>query len=500
MSEQSRHKRIRINVVTNIILKVAMALYAFIVARIIIGKYGSETNGLISSVTNFLAYITLFESGFGPVVKSVLYKPIAKKDNKTIEKIMGVSEVFFRKISFIFVIYVIGLSVVYSLVVGKNVDLASTSILVVILAINTFFEYFVGMTYGLFLQAEQKNYVISIIKTIIYIVNLILVLILVKCDASIYVLELVTGMVFALKSIAQKIYVDKKYDIRPTFDKEYKIKQKWDGLVQHIASVIHTNTDVVILTFFSTLNEVSVYAVYFLAVKGVKMLVESFTIGVDESFGDMIAKEEDIKDSFGKYERMYFSICTICFATLMIMITPFVSVYTKSVTDANYIQWAFGYLIVISEFIWAIRQPYNSLVKSAGQFKETQKGALAECILNMLISLALVFQFGLVGVAIGTVVAMAVRMVELVYHSNKYIIKRNVFESYKKFALVAIETGLIVAITKLLPFFENTSYFNLVLNGLMVLIVSTIVVVFINYFCMRSGKEQNDKRASVRNH
>ena len=68
------------------------------------------------------------------------------------------------------------------------------------------------------------------------------------------------------------------------------------------------------------------------------------------------------------------------------------------------------------------------------------------------------------------------------------------------FSANTIETGLIVAITKLLPFFENTSYFNLVLNGLMVLIVSTIVVVFINYFCMRSGKEQNDKRASVRNH
>ena len=86
MSEQSRKKKIKLNIVTNIILRVAMALYTFVVARIIIGEYGSEMNGLVSSITNFLAYITLFESGFGPVVKSLLFKPIAKKTIKKCEK------------------------------------------------------------------------------------------------------------------------------------------------------------------------------------------------------------------------------------------------------------------------------------------------------------------------------------------------------------------------------------------------------------------------------
>lgn len=488
MNEQSRKKKIKLNIATNIVLKIAMALYTFVVARIIIGEYGSETNGLVSSITNFLAYITLFESGFGPVVKSVLYKPIAKKNNKEIRKILGASESFFRKLSYIFIVYVVLLSIVYPLVVGKSIDFASTSILVVILAINTFLEYFVGMTYGLFLQAKQENYVISIIKTIIYLLNLVLVLVLVKLDVSIYVLELVTGVMFALKPIAQKIYVDRKHKLKPVFDTKYRIKQKWDGLVQHIASVVHTNTDVVVLTLFSTLDEVSVYAVYFLAVKGVKMIAESFISGVDASFGDMLAKGEDIKEKFGKYETLYFSICTICFATLMVMITPFVSVYTKSVTDVDYIRYAFGYLIVISEFIWAIRQPYNELVKVTGSFKQTRKGALAECIINAVLSVILVFQFGLVGVAIGTVVAMAVRGIELVYYSNKYIMKRNIWESCKRMILIVIEVVVIVLVANVLPMLENSGYFNLILNGVMVLAVSLVVTLCANAVFLKSSK------------
>ena len=45
----------------------------------------------------------------------------------------------------------------------------------------------------------------------------------------------------------QNIYVKKKYNIKLNeIDEEYKIKQKWDGLAQHIAYVVHENSDVAI--------------------------------------------------------------------------------------------------------------------------------------------------------------------------------------------------------------------------------------------------------------
>ena len=81
----------------------------------------------------------------------------------------------------------------------------------------------------------------------------------------------------------------------------------------------------------------------------------------------MIAKDEkeNLCKKFNIYEVLYFTIITILFSCTMILIVPFVSVYTKNITDANYIRYLFGYLIVISEFVWAIRLPYSSLILSA---------------------------------------------------------------------------------------------------------------------------------------
>ena len=70
------------------------------------------------------------------------------------------------------------------------------------------------------------------------------------------------------------------------------IKQKWNGLAQHIATVVLGNTDTVVLTFLSTLENVSVYAVYHLVVNGVKQIVVSMTNGMQAMLGNMLAKNE----------------------------------------------------------------------------------------------------------------------------------------------------------------------------------------------------------------
>ena len=46
--------------------------------------------------------------------------------------------------------------------------------------ISTFAEYYIGMTYKLFLQASQKGYIDSIIQIITYIINTIVILALLK--------------------------------------------------------------------------------------------------------------------------------------------------------------------------------------------------------------------------------------------------------------------------------------------------------------------------------
>lgn len=478
-----RSKKALYNVITNLVLQIITIIYGFVVPKIIINNFGSNVNGLISSITQFLTYITLLESGFGPVVKAILYKPIANKDNITISKILKSSEIFFRKISYIFLVYIILLSIIYPFLVSNNFSSLYTISLIVIIAISTFAEYFFGMTYRLFLQADQKTYVISVIQIFTYILSILCIVLLVKFNASIQIIRLVGGIIFVLRPLLQNYYVKKKYNIKLKEVKErYEIKQKWDGLAQHIASVIHGNTDITLLTLFCTLTEVSVYSVYYLVVKGIKSIIQAFSNGIDASFGDMIAKNEheNLNNKFNLYEIIYFTITTIIFTSTIMLITPFIEIYTNGVKDANYIRYTFGYLIVVSEYLWAIRLPYSSVTLAAGHFKETRIGAWIECLSNIIISIILVWRFGIIGVTIGTIVAMTIRTIEFIYHTNKYILKRNICESIKKISIIIIETLIIVLICKYLPYLKNISYINLFVNGIMTATVAIIVVFTIN--------------------
>jgi O-antigen/teichoic acid export membrane protein len=478
-----RSKKALYNIISNLLLQIVIVIYGFIVPKIIISSFGSSVNGLISSITQFLAYITLLESGFGPVVKAALYKPIAEKDKKTINNILRTAEKFFRVIAGIFLVYIVVLTILYPIIVSSEFGNIYTISLIVIISISTFAEYFFGMTYKLYLQADQKTYVISIIQILTYILSTICIIILAKLNASIQIIKLISGIIFVLRPLMQNYYVKKKYRIDlKNADDTYELKQKWDGLAQHIAAVIHGNTDITILTFFCSLNEVSVYSVYYLVVKGIKQIIQAFSSGIDASFGDMIAKNEheNLNKKFNIYEIFYFTICTICFTSAMILIVPFIEVYTKGITDTNYIRYAFGYLLVISEYIWAIRLPYSSVILSAGHFKETRIGAWIEAITNIVISIILVSKLGIIGVTIGTIIAMTIRTAEFIYHTNKYILKRNIFKSIKKIIWIMIETIIIIVLANMIPRINNVTYMSWFINAIIIFVEACIITLLFN--------------------
>lgn len=479
-----RSKKVFYNISTNLILQIVIILYGFIVPKIIISSYGSNVNGLISSITQFLAYITLLESGFGPVVKASLYKPIAENDNKTIARILKTTERFFRTLAIIFLVYILILCFIYPVLAKSEFSWLYTISLIVIIGISTFAEYFFGMTYKLYLQASQKVYVVSIIQIISYILSIIVIVILSLLGSSVHIIKLVSGVVFVLRPLIQNLYVRKKCNICLKDVKgDYVLKQKWEGMAQHIAFVIHGNTDITVLTFLTNLVEVSVYSVYYLVVKGIKSIIQAFNNGIDSTFGDMITRKEheNLNKKFAMYEIVYNTISTITFSCAIVLIVPFVEVYTRGIIDANYIRYTFGTLIVISEYIWAIRLPYSSITLAAGHFKETKVGSWVECISNIVISVILVKKYGLVGVTIGTIFAMTIRTIEFVYHTNKYILNRSIWESLKKIFLVVCETIIIVVICKYLPYTENISYFNWSINAVMVLVVAVLITVGLNF-------------------
>ena len=302
-------------------------------------------------------------------------------------------------------------------------------------------------------------------------------------EVSVHMLKLGTSLIFVLRPIIQNLYVKKKYNIKlADANKDYVLKDKWDGLAQHIAYVIHSNTDITILSIFSTLSEVSVYSVYMLIVKGVKALISSFSSGLDAAFGDMISKKEieNLRIKFEMYEIVYFIICSILFSCSLVLIVPFVKIYTQNIHDANYIRPTFAILLVISELIWSVRLPYLTLAYANGDFRQTRVGAWVECLSNIIISLILVKRFGIVGVAIGTIIAMVIRTIEFIYHSNRRILKVDSFNSMKKIMLMSFIILMVSLLSNYFNLFSADNYLNWIIKAIVVFTLTTIITIILN--------------------
>ena len=266
-----RRNKAKKNIITSLSLNIVTIICGLILPQLIIKTYGSATNGLINSITQFLSYIALLDSGFGLVVKALLYEPISKKDTNKIKKILLATKRFFNKIAIIFIIYIILLCLLFPMIIMNQFDRLYIISLIIVLSISTISEYLIGITYSLYIQANQENYIISLVQIITIIVNTLISVILIKMNCSIQMVKLIGMIIFAIRPFILKQYVKRKYKLRLNNEPEnnYNIKQKWDGLAQHISFVVHTNTDVAILTIFSTMKEVSVYSVYLLIINGI---------------------------------------------------------------------------------------------------------------------------------------------------------------------------------------------------------------------------------------
>lgn len=477
-----RSKRLRLNTVSSLANQVITIICGIILPRLILVTYGSEANGLINSVTQFLQIVAFLELGVGAVVQSSLYKPLAQKDNIAVSNIMASSQKFFSRIAMILLVYAIALMIGYPIVVEQNFGWVYTALMIAIISISSFAQYFFGITNSLLLIADQRGYIQYTLQLATVILNTVACVILIKLGTGIHVVKLTTSLIYILRPLLLHVYVTKQYNIERHIKYEGEpIKQKWNGVAQHVAAVVLDGTDNIVLTLFSTLSNVSVYTVYHLVIYGVKNLFLSLTNGMRSLIGELWAKQEldTLKDMFGFFEWILHTGTVLVFGCTGMLIIPFISVYTAGITDVNYIQPLFALLITLAHAGHCLRLPYNLMILVGGHFKQTQSNYIIAAIMNVVVSVVLVISFGLVGVAIGTLAAMLYQTVWMAYYVSKNLIKW----PFKKFIKqVAVDT-LSVVLSILASYWitmSSISYASWIVMAVKVALIWIAVILTIN--------------------
>ncbi len=480
-----RKKALLLNTLSSILNMIITLICGFVLPRFILKGFGSEVNGLVSSIGQFLSFITFLDMGVGAVVQSSFYKPLAKNDRDSISLLYVSSKRFFRRLAYVLCIYIIILCCIYPVTIKSRFSIVEIDALIIITAIGLFAQYFLSVSDQLLLNADQKLYIQTGVQAATVVINTVLSIVLIYAGASIQIVKLFSSIVFLTRPIFYCFYVKKNYDIDRKIDiTGYKIEQKWNGLAQHVATVIMNNTDIMVLTIMAHISTVSVYSVYAMVTNGIKQFINALSNGFFSLLGDLYAREErkKLQDTFAIFQWGINAITVFFYSIALLLIVPFVKLYTNGVTDADYYQPLFAYILIAGQAIFCLRIPYNTMICSAGHYKQTQNSAIIEAVINVLLSIFLVLNFGLIGVAIGTLVAISYRTYSFCCYLNKNIIQYRYIDVFKQYSVDIIEMVIILiggmSLLSWLPDINNTVSF--VFSGVVLSCFAFFVLILIN--------------------
>lgn len=424
-----------LNMISGLLLQLITILAGFILPKIILVYFGSEANGLVNSLNQFLNYISLVEGGISSVIYANLYKPLVNNDESKVSSIIVTANWFFKKIGIIFVIYSVFLALILPIFLKSDFSYLSICSLTLIMSTGMLIQYMFSLSLKSLLIADKKGYIVNFTQCLIIVFNISLSLISVYIYPNIHLLKAISCSLYIIQPLVFNKFIKKNYNIDWNAKKDNSlISERWDGFAINIAAFIHECTDITILTIFTNLKVVSIYSVYSLVATGIQKLITASLSGVAQTIGQAYAKEEygEVNEKMDIFEYIVFGLTYFFGTASTLLITPFVLLYTKGITDTNYNQPLFGVLLVISTIFYLIKLPHLNLAYSTNKFKEITIPAYMEAGINIMVSIILVKKFGLIGVTIGTICAMVYRMIFHVYYTAKILPGRNQNIFYKK--------------------------------------------------------------------
>ena len=321
---------------------------------------------------------------------------------------------------------VILIAIFYPLIV--SVDLPRWQIVGVICfsGLGNAIIFLLQQNYVVLLSAEGRGYVTTNLNLIVNVaVSLAKVILLINGFNIVYVMG-AQFLMTLLRIVLMRLYIKKKYKwLNTKSEPDFSAlgKQKY-VMVQQLSYFVYTNTDIVVLTFFGNLTIVSVYTLYNMVICVIEGIVGAFTSSIVFALGQLYNENfEKFKKVFIAFDSFYTTLVFALFTVVYLCIIPFLSVYTKGITDANYIDYKLALLFVILKMVATLRSQSQNTINFAGHFKETQKSSVIEAVMNIVISIVGVYFIGIYGVVLGSIVSTFYKGIVITNYANKNIIR-----------------------------------------------------------------------------
>lgn len=462
------------------------SIFTFVMRIALIRYIGIEYAGLNSLLTNIIGVLNIAELGLSTAIGYSLYKPLADGDHEKINEILCLYKYLYRIIAVVVAVIGIFITIFINHFVNTTIPMSEVRISFILYLIATVVSYL--LTFLTVLpSADQKNYFVVKIQNDGKIIKNILQLIAISVLKNFYawvIIEIGANIVIYMYTNykTKKMYTwykSSKGKFKELL-KKYKniVKTTKDTAFHRIGGLVVYQTDTILISYFCNLTDSGIYSNYMLIYSLLTGLVEQAFIGITASIGNFIIEKKP-KEVYNIWKEMYIVMCfvTVLFGFLFYQLAnPFVGVvFGNDLTLSSVV--VFG--IALNIMFRVIKNPIDKFKEAYGIFWD-RYSPIVESIINLVVSVALAFKFGILGIVLGTVASnIAITMLWKPYVIFKYIFK----EKLSKFFLITLKytaiglvgSGMSYAFIKLLNMSTEYTIVNLIklfaVNGIISFIV-----------------------------
>lgn len=400
------------NTILALVSQVLITLILFVNRKafaVILGKAYLGVNGLFSDILGMLA---VAELGIGTAIVFALYEPIAKNDTKRVGALIN----FYKKAYWTIGIFmaIVGIAIIPFLphIVSDVVTIEHYRIIYLIILANSIVTYFFSYKITI-ITVVQKSYIQNICTTaanFVQTIGQLFVLILTKNYIFYLLIQFICTLVMniVLSNISNRMYPEyfkKENMIKLDRGEQSSLIKNVKALFLHkIGTFLVKGTDNIIITMFLGLISGGIYSNYNMIFSNISRYFGLCYNAITATVGNYNATEEK-----SKTEQMFYNINFLSFAG-SILVTVVLLCATESFISLwlgdDYLD-GFGVtvMLALTFYLSQVRASIYVVKNAQGIFYEDRFKPIVESIVNLVVSVIFVKNFGVVGVLIGTFVS-----------------------------------------------------------------------------------------------
>ena len=470
-------------VLLNFIFTFITSALGFMQNKYFIQYMGLETLGMMKLFTQFLAYLNIIEMGLGSASAFALYKPLAEKNYKSTSIVVNTIEDIYNKIAIL--LMALGALCIPIIPFFMKISTFSNEIYFywILYVLNTVLTY-LFIKYVILFTANQEFLYVRIVQSISkFLFQLLQIFCIIKYHSFfVYIILLI------IDNLTQWIFFRFHYKKKYSFI--VKTKERFDGIKNDIKNLfwhkigglVVFNTDLILISKFTSLEIVGIYASYQMIIQTLKTIVDILTNVLSPKIGTFIAQHNktEIYESFKKFNIFYCFIATIFTYCLYILINHFVILWLgRIILLSNFTIKLICFNLWVNLFRWILEK-----FKEGTGFFDDIKSPILESIINLVISVELGIKLGLDGVIIGTITS---NIIVILIYKPILVFERCFDKDWKEyikiygnyFILVSISLLSLNFITK--PFIQENinSWIEWIIYTIKISSISLVVVILV---------------------